>query len=389
MMKEVEDVEDFGGLKSAARHNAALGSSSNHAPRTNSSDRLFKGMMLIVAFGFILMIFSAISTAPLTSSNGGGGVGGDRPLYSTRIHQQEELLRDFKQGRRPRQQKHQQARQHQPQSDNDNQSHPPYHMVFSTSCNDQQHWESYVFFYHANKVGQLGTVTRICSGCSESEGIALQAFHEEHIRPMNENFHLHLTPDFGALTRKQKVGDQKSYKYMNKPYGLKHWMDSVLKMNDTAHAPSVEDGIVFLLDPDMILLRPLVHDFTDEDVLWVTEKDKEPETKVVKHGYPIAQQDGYLSNQWMGLNASFIMDGGNIDHIHSRDGPLYWNTGPPYLATVKDMYNIACLWCDYAPRVYHVHPKLFGTWCWMSIKLVSFLFGVFLCSILHCHQKVH
>lgn len=39
---------------------------------------------------------------------------------------------------------------------------PDYHVVFSTSCVPQQHWESYLFFYHAWKVNQPGTVVRLC-----------------------------------------------------------------------------------------------------------------------------------------------------------------------------------------------------------------------------------
>jgi hypothetical protein len=35
---------------------------------------------------------------------------------------------------------------------------PVYYMVFSTSCTPQQNWESYVFFFHAMKVLQPGTV---------------------------------------------------------------------------------------------------------------------------------------------------------------------------------------------------------------------------------------
>jgi hypothetical protein len=336
-------------------------------PQTNSSDRLFKVMMVIVAFGVVLMVIvEVISTSDPSSSSSA--------LYSVRSGERSKIdrLRDFKQ---TKEQKQRRPRQTQQQDrDQVRNERPPYHVVFSTSCNDQQHWESYVFFYHANKVQQSGTVTRICSGCSQKEAKELQAFHDQHIRSMNDNFYLHLTPDFADLTRKQKLGEQRTYKYMNKPYGLKHWMDSVLKMNDTIIGKaSVQDDIVFLLDPDMILLRPLVHDFTNEEVLWVTDNDgDEPRTKIVKHGFPIAQQDGYLTNQWMGLNSSFITDGGNIDNIPSKDGPLYWNTGPPYIATVKDMYDIASLWCDYAPRVYHIHPKLFGTSkVWMAMKTLS------------------
>jgi hypothetical protein len=185
----------------------------------------------------------------------------------------------------------------------------------------------------------------------------LQAFHQRHIRPLNENFFLHLTPEFGGLTKEQNLADGRYYKYMNKPYGLRHWMEQVLRMNETDHSPDVEDGIVFLLDPDMVLLRPLVHDFTNEDVMFVEE---EPKSKIVKHGMTMAQQDGYLNSMWMNLNISYVTNGGNINNLQQKDGSIYYNTGPPYLATVRDMYNIAKLWTEYAPRVYDIHPKLFA-----------------------------
>lgn len=35
---------------------------------------------------------------------------------------------------------------------------PNYHVVFSTSCVPLQHWQSYLFFYSAMKVGQPGNV---------------------------------------------------------------------------------------------------------------------------------------------------------------------------------------------------------------------------------------
>ncbi len=227
---------------------------------------------------------------------------------------------------------------------------PPYHVVFSTSCEPQQHWESYVFFYHAWKVGQRGTVTRIASGCSADDEKQLQLFHSRHIQTLSPSFHLHLTPDFSRSKEYIKHGTAR-YKYMNKPYGLLHWLQSTLNTTND------QDGIVFLMDPDMILLRPIVHDYTHQKVLLVEDH---PSSRIVKHGFPMAQQDGYLTNQWMELNASYITNGGTIDHIKSDDGPKHYNTGPPYLATVKDMHAIAALWTDYAPRVYEIHPKLFA-----------------------------
>jgi hypothetical protein len=89
-----------------------------------------------------------------------------------------------------------------------------YHVVFSTSCTDQQHWESMVFFYHAYKVHQPGTVTRIVSGCSADEAKEQDEFFAEYIKPMRPNgdFHLHHTPDYSRL----KLAEGQAYKYMNK-----------------------------------------------------------------------------------------------------------------------------------------------------------------------------
>lgn len=117
-------------------------------------------------------------------------------------------------------------------------------------------------------------------------------------------------------------------------------MEHVLRMNPETMQSDVssamEDGIVILMDPDMILLRPLLHDFSDMDHhLWV---ENDPATTVVRHGYPIAQQDGYLGNQWMYLDTEHIFGRPKDQHPPippAKDGALHYNTGPPYLATVR------------------------------------------------------
>jgi peptidyl serine alpha-galactosyltransferase len=160
---------------------------------------------------------------------------------------------------------------------------------------------------------------------------------------------------------------------MNKPFGVKSWLENVLQMNatddGTTRPKGVEDGVIILMDPDMILLRPITHDFSNQDVIWVEEN---PATTMVKHGYPMAQQDGYLDNQWMHINGSFVTGDPKIPRPKGKDGPIHWNTGPPYLATVKDMYEISKLWVEYAPRVDHIHPGLFAEmqgFIWATFKL--------------------
>lgn len=144
-----------------------------------------------------------------------------------------------------------------------------------------------------------------------------------------------------------------------------------LQPNQSIPKP-LEDSIVILMDPDMILLRPLLHDFTNEPVLWVLDKNQtEPVTKVVRHGSPIAQQDGYLNNAWMRLWPSLVGPGSaaaqegdnnimNLTRPAHKDGPIHYNAGPPYLATMRDMYRITISWTKWAPRVLAVSPELFA-----------------------------
>jgi peptidyl serine alpha-galactosyltransferase len=60
------------------------------------------------------------------------------------------------------------------------------------------------------------------------------------------------------------------------------------------------------------------------------------------------------------------------------DGPKHWNSGPPYLATVKDMYQIVVRWTELAPRVLRMHDHLFA-----GTRVVSVSHTVFVAFITH------
>ena len=168
----------------------------------------------------------------------------------------------------------------------------PYHTVFSTGCSIFQDWQSYVFFYHVFQSGQEGHVTRISSGCSADDEKKLKAVFSDEIesmRPDKKN-HLHLTPDFSRVPKK----DKKPFKYFNKPFGTRHWMENVLGYPDNHKLH--DDSIIILMDPDQIMLRPFTNDFTNSSEHW---KVKEPKFKLkVEHGSPFSQQFGY-GLQWL------------------------------------------------------------------------------------------
>ena len=244
-----------------------------------------------------------------------------------------------------------------------NQSMPlpvDYHIVFSTTCSAQQDWESYVLFYHAFKVKQPGNVTRIASGCTTQEAKALTDFHENVIQKISDRFHLHLTPDYSNI--RVNHDDKRPYKYMNKPFGLRHWLENKLGFAQGRPLPKAWiDDVVILLDPDMILLKPIMHDFSKSHVIWVNGTPSEDRMQV-RHGNPMAQQDGYLGNVWLEFNFTFITGDPHSPayKVNSPTAMKSYNTGPPYLATVKDMWSIAVKWTEMAPLVHDIFPKLFA-----------------------------
>jgi hypothetical protein len=221
-------------------------------------------------------------------------------------------------------------------------SFPIHYTTFSTACSASQNWQSFMFFFFAAKVKQPGYVIRIASGCTEEQQADLLEFQKTHISKLSDKFSVHFTPDFSKVS-----GD--SYKYYNKPFGLQHWLEYGLKYKENN---ANEDAIVMILDPDMILLRPLTYDFTDSNVMIHKSSRGIPKIKKVMHGQPWASLyafgDGpfrvdlnYVFANWTDSNALKVS---TEERHHNYPG------GPPYMATGRDMYAIVNAWCMLVPR---------------------------------------
>ena len=222
---------------------------------------------------------------------------------------------------------------------------PNYHMVFSTSCSPFQNWQSMVFFYSAWKVKQPGTVTRIASACKDGQKEELLKFHKKFILPLSPDFHVHFTPDWGF---------KNNNKYCNKPFGLLDWFENALGFPQKAD--KYDDDIIMIVDPDMMLLRPILHKFDIEKVEWrVPGTDNKYDT--VAHGKPISQIYGFGS-QWltsMKGNITYVTGGeSQVNKMERKEAADYYPAGPPYLATGRDMYQIAKKWVEFVPRFFEV-----------------------------------
>lgn len=241
-----------------------------------------------------------------------------------------------------------------------------YHMVFSTSCSPFQNWQSLAFFYFAHKVRQPGTVTRLVSGCTDEEAEELRTVHRERVVPLQivglQTFEMHVTPNFDD----SKGGDQK---YFNKPNGLLHWMQNSLGFDGKSDHED-DDSIIIIVDPDMMLIRPITDDLSTKNYLggWVNnantqmhdvkgDKLVDYEHDVVTHGRPHAQEYGYGEN-WIEAVQEHLEEivgpDSPVHKITMKDAHDYYPAGPPYLATAKDMYQIAVHWVKFLPK-YHKH----------------------------------
>jgi peptidyl serine alpha-galactosyltransferase len=245
-------------------------------------------------------------------------------------------------------------------------SPPKFHFVFSTGCSIFQDWQSYVFFYHVLASRQDNAhVTRIASGCKDDEAAILRKQHEDEIAStMSRNFFLHLTPDYSKIV----PGD--NYKFFNKPFGLRHWMETALGYhpNSPSEKNENDDMVIVIFDPDQFLIRPFVQDFTNEPELWTKRLRTNTTTgaessRQVERGRPMGARYAFGGNWIHQVKISEILNSTTapspvrnwtVDYVDD-----YFSVGPPYMAVSSDMYRLVQTWSDFVVPIYHQTDKGF------------------------------
>ena len=243
------------------------------------------------------------------------------------------------------------------------------HVVFSTDCSPYQHWQSINVWYSARAVGQRGPVTRIASGCAAAEAGKIAAEWLE-IDPSG-TFRAHFAPA-GAL----RGG---TYKYSNKPSGLYHWLT-------TARPPPFVDssrGIVVLIDPDQMLLRPITAalgaglrpsprkgELVDADgvprVLGHNLDGIEPR---VAPGVAAGQEYGLggawgdagkptAGKSWRSFDRGRVCGDGPCSRTTVREAAQSYAVGPPYVIHARDAVPLAKAWLRAVPDVHTQYPYL-------------------------------
>lgn len=293
--------------------NSSHASSENRRVKGGSKSSASTGISLPLIIGTvfsllaIFYVFSRGSRSDNTTAHGGGRdtsqLSSLRPKPSTKepIYPKDENLYSLKTNR-------------------------TLHLVFSTDCSPYMHWQSYLFFFSAMRIDQPGIITRIASGCTEEQLSNENEWHMKHIQGvMSDRFRIHFTPDYS--------GD-KDYKFFNKPFGFRHFLEHSEFMVDKAGEFTRPDDIVILCDPDFLLLRPITDDFSNENETLIHDTRKfildhrSKNKRIVEHGNPFAQTWDGLGTTWLKYSVEDIAGSdSNARHVDESDTTLFYMVG--------------------------------------------------------------
>ena len=277
-----------------------------------------------------------------------------------------------------------------------NNAPPNIHIVVSTDCTAYQHWQAILLYYSARRVQQPGSITRIASGCTIQQQHVIQ---EEWARidPTGQRFRVHFAPSTALHGG--------NYKYSNKPGGILHWLQHHQDVE-----PLDDSTVVCLLDPDMILLKPITTELpsSSNNQQWkvqprnsnksngnqieyinsttgiaqflrisaLEQQQQQHDTSgktmpdYISTGNPAGQHfgvggawvQGMAANAkpaWKNFSKALVCGKGSPCTTTSRDEATHkYAVGPVYLATVADWKQIATTWWDYVPKVHGQYPYL-------------------------------
>ena len=230
------------------------------------------------------------------------------------------------------------------------------HIVFSTDCSAYQDWQTLVIFHSAHVVGQLGSLTRIASGCDEERQGNLTRLYDRLWPRENDPWlpkSVHFTPDFSRT----KTGER--YEFYNKPYGVVHFLTESKLVS--------KDAIVAIIDPDFVFVRPLSRRIEGRSDMTVhnpyPRKLPAQTFEYIDKGRPVAQLYG-LGAPWTNDahkkfgRTRICGEGSPCLKITDNEGHLHYAVGPPYILHYDDILRLSRTWTKIVPKVYEKYPFL-------------------------------
>jgi hypothetical protein len=229
------------------------------------------------------------------------------------------------------------------------------HIVFSSGCNQFQHWQAELLLATAHAVGQRGRITRIVSGCHDKSAETAKHTHQafpkgkgDHLVPMNmllksvnPHFGLFVTPTFeGAI----------DFPWINKPSSIAYFLKET-----KAELEAAGETVIAILDPDFVFLKPLSQQGSTPDNLLHHNPvaASGPPVDIVRRGKPVAQFYA-IGGAWVKTFDIAGMTGNpNSPALkYSYQGAVEnFAVGPPLMMHVDDLREMAPLWAKFMKPV--------------------------------------
>ena len=139
-----------------------------------------------------------------------------------------------------------------------------------------------------------------------------------------------------------------SYKFNNKPNGLRSWAEDAAFPYRHHEAPA---AAIVLIDPDFVFLRQF----------------SLPTGVVVSAGQPAAA-NYRLGGQWLdfnltaicGADCSNLCTGNHCTRITQSDVKMHYSAGPPYVLHSTDVPRMSRRWSQLVPPTYNQYPLLYA-----------------------------
>jgi hypothetical protein len=114
-----------------------------------------------------------------------------------------------------------------------------------------------------------------------------------------------------------------------------------------------KDAIIILIDPDMILLKPMTRFFDN-----TTDRWRHDRLSKVTHGHSVAQQY-LLASIWLEWNLTHLLGSKTpAVQLTREDAWRSSQLGPPYVATARDMWKLAKRWTELCVEVKKIYPYM-------------------------------
>ena len=215
----------------------------------------------------------------------------------------------------------------------DNEEDPPLHIIVTTDCRRYQHWQAVALEHTWARLKHPGRFTRIVSGCADAA--ARRAVNGTAFSPSSSSGPGG-TPRWGVFFTAPgavRDGPGKALRDRAKrPSAVVRWL--------AAHPSLPDDVLVVILDPDMLLLRPVA----PTRALRALGVGRAPGV-VGAQRWPL----GRAPDPRKGVAASWhawrsVVCPRKCAHLSRADITERYSSGPPWLVRAGDLRALAPLW---------------------------------------------